>query len=192
MGRATNGSARFAGGKGSRQGFWRHWGVWGDRFPRSVLRSGLPEKPRPALRLVRLLRCRHGVEAALDGRTTTTRSGRLVAQALDRGLGLERTPTRTSTCRSEFRPSGVRSSSSSKRTAKIHLHLRTPVARVARGHTWILYRVSRTDAWQSPNRFSGFFSGAFPQGYLRRERPPSGRVGACYKCTLLVPYRAAK
>ena len=49
MGRATNGSARFAGGKVSRQGFWRHWGVWGDRFPRSVLRSGLPEKPRPAL-----------------------------------------------------------------------------------------------------------------------------------------------
>ena len=50
MGRATNRSARFTGGKVNRPGFSRHWGVWGDRFPRSVIRSGLPEKPRPALR----------------------------------------------------------------------------------------------------------------------------------------------
>ena len=50
MGRATNRSARFTGGKVSRQGFWRHWRVWGDRSSRSVIRSGLPEKPRPALR----------------------------------------------------------------------------------------------------------------------------------------------
>lgn len=36
MGRATNRSVRFTGGKVSRQGFWRHWGGWGDRSPRSL------------------------------------------------------------------------------------------------------------------------------------------------------------
>ena len=165
MGRATNGSARFTGGKVSREGFWRHWGVWGDRSPRSVIRSGWPEKSRPRFGR-RLHRRRHGVEETLGGRPTTTRTGRLAAQALDRTLGLERTPTRTSTSRSKFRSSGVRSSSSSQRTPKIHLHLRTPVARVACGHVWIMHRMSGTDAWQSPNRSSGFFSGAFPQGFL--------------------------
>ena len=36
MGRATNRSVRFTGGNVSRQGFWRNWGVWGDRSPRSL------------------------------------------------------------------------------------------------------------------------------------------------------------
>ena len=173
MGRATNRSARFTGGKVSRQGFWRHWGVWGDRSTRSV--PGC--RRNRALRFVRrLLRCRHGVEAALDGRTTTIRTGRLAAQALDRALGLERTPTRTSTCRSEFRPSGVQSSSSSKRTPKIHLHLRIPLARVACGHAWITHHVSGTNAWQSPDRSSGFFSGCFPSGIFWKGATPPGGV----------------
>ncbi|MDE2925627.1 MAG: hypothetical protein OXT71_04430 [Acidobacteriota bacterium] len=76
------------------------------------------------------------MEAALDGRTTTTRTGRIAAQ------DLERTPSPTSTSRSEFRPSGVRARSSSKRTPKIHLHQRTPLARVACGHPWITHHVS--------------------------------------------------
>ena len=37
---ATNKSVRFTGGNLSRQGFWRHWGVWGDRSPRSFLPQG--------------------------------------------------------------------------------------------------------------------------------------------------------
>ncbi len=146
----------------SREGFWRHWEVWGDRSHRSVIRSGWPEKSRRRFGC-RLHRRRHGVEETFGGRPTTTRTGRLAEQALDRALGLERTPTPAYTSRSEFRPSGVRSNSSSKRTPKIHLHLRTPVARVACGHVWILHNESGTDAWQSPNRSSGFFSGAFPQ-----------------------------
>ena len=36
---ATNKSARFSAGMVIRRGFWRHWGVWGDRSHRSVLWS---------------------------------------------------------------------------------------------------------------------------------------------------------
>ena len=36
---ATNKSVRFTVGNVSRPGFWRHWGVWGDRSPRSAIRG---------------------------------------------------------------------------------------------------------------------------------------------------------
>ena len=39
MGRATNKGARFTVGNVSRPGFWRNWGVWGDRSPRSAIRG---------------------------------------------------------------------------------------------------------------------------------------------------------
>ena len=36
---ATNKSVRFPVGNVSRPGFWRNWGVWGDRSPRSAIRG---------------------------------------------------------------------------------------------------------------------------------------------------------
>ena len=36
---ATNKSVRFTVGNVSRLGFWRNWGVWGDRSPRSAIRG---------------------------------------------------------------------------------------------------------------------------------------------------------
>ena len=38
MGRATNRSVRFPARTVCVPGFWRHWGVWGDRSPRSFMR----------------------------------------------------------------------------------------------------------------------------------------------------------
>ena len=35
MGRATNRSAGFTASNVCWPGFWRHWGVWGERSPRS-------------------------------------------------------------------------------------------------------------------------------------------------------------
>ena len=37
---ATNKSVRFTVGNVSRPGFWRNWGVWGDRSPRSAIPEG--------------------------------------------------------------------------------------------------------------------------------------------------------
>ena len=52
-------------------------------------------------------------------------------------------------------------------------------------------RKSRQPA-QVRSKLMGVSTGAFPQGLLGRERPPGGRVWACCKCTLLVPYRSSK
>ena len=39
MGRAANKSARFTARMVCGTGFWRNWGVWGDRSPRSAIRG---------------------------------------------------------------------------------------------------------------------------------------------------------
>ena len=44
MGRATNKSVRFTASNVGWPGFWRNWGVWGDRSPRSFLGDLMPSE----------------------------------------------------------------------------------------------------------------------------------------------------